>query len=151
MLVQATPADHDLIARMWLAPSTANWIEPPDHGEIASAIDAGFAFLWHKNGQAVGFAILMTWVPRVMGLSAFVSDQPGQGQPFLRAVLAHIFGPLNAHRVGLDCTTDNVRAIRLYENIGFQNEGRVRECWQRPAGDWTDCELYGLLAREWRP
>ena len=151
MLVQATPADHDLIARMWLAPTTTHWIEPPDDGEIAHAIDAGFAFLWQQDRQAIGFAVLMTWVPRVMGLSAFVSTLPGQGQPFLHAVLGHIFGPLNAHRVGLDCTTVNARAIRLYENAGFQHEGRVRECWQRPDTHWTDCDLYGLLAREWRP
>lgn len=151
MLVQATPADHDLIEGLWLAPTTTHWIEPPENDEIASAIDAGLAFLWQHNGQAVGFAVLMTWVPRVMGLSAFVSALPGQGQPFLRAVLGHIFGPLNAHRVGLDCTTDNVRAIRLYDNAGFQNEGRVRECWQRSTGQWTDCDLYGLLEREWQP
>ena len=149
MLVQATPADHDLIEAMWLAPANANWVEPPEPGEVAAAIGAGFAFLWVPKDEPVGFAVLMTWVPRVMGISVIACTEPGQGAPFLRAILDHIFGTLNAHRIGLDVTADNTRALRLYERLGFIREGQVRECWLRPAGDWTDCILLGLLAREW--
>lgn len=150
MMVQATPADHDLIERMWLAPANANWVEPPEPGEVAEAIAANLAFLWQINGQPVGFAVLMPWVPRVMGLSVIACTEPGQGEPFLRAVLSHTFTTLNAHRIGFDVTADNARALRLYERLGFVREGLIRECWQRPAGDWTDCTLMGLLARDWR-
>jgi ribosomal protein S18 acetylase RimI-like enzyme len=122
--------------------------------EIEASLAAGLAFLWQAPGadpgQARGMAVLMTWVPRVLGLSVLACP-PGQGRPFLGAILAQVFGPLNAHRIGLDVTTDNTRAIRLYEHLGFQREGHVRECWQRPAGDWVDCYLYGLLAKEWTP
>jgi L-amino acid N-acyltransferase YncA len=155
MLRQARPSDLPLIDALWRAPQNARWIEPPDDGEIAQAIEAGHAFLWHVNGQTLGFATLMIWVPRVYGLSA-ISCASGQGKPLLRAVLAHVFGPLNAHRIGFDVTADNARAIRLYESLGFRCEGRIRECWQRPAtkdhpSDWADCLLMGLLAREWQP
>jgi RimJ/RimL family protein N-acetyltransferase len=149
MLRLATERDHDWIADAWLAPTNAQWIEPPEDGEIAAAIGRGEAFLWEVEGEVTGFATIMTWVPQVYGLSALVSTRTGQGEPLLRAVLARVFGPLNGHRIGFDVTVDNMRALRLYERLGFQREGHIRECWKRPAGDWTDCYLMGLLAREW--
>jgi RimJ/RimL family protein N-acetyltransferase len=69
----------------------------------------------------------------------------------LRALLSRVFGPLKAHRIGFDVTADNARALALYPKLGFQREGLVRECWRRPAGDWVDCALLGLLAREYQP
>lgn len=148
MLRQARPTDLPLIDALWRAPGNALWIEPPEDGEIDTAIAQDLAFLWEIPGQPPGMAVLMTWVPRVMGLSA-ITCPPGQGKPFFRALLAHVFGPLNAHRIGFDVTADNARAIALYESFGFIREGHIRECWQRPSGDWVDCYLYGLLAKEW--
>lgn len=150
MLRQAEARDQALIEALWRAPANANWIEPPEAGEVGDAIAQGLGFLWEAPGQPTGLAMLMTWVPRVMGLSAIACPQ-GQGTPFLRAVLGQVFGPMNAHRIGLDVTADNARAIALYEKLGFQREGVLRECWQRPAGDWTNCLLMGLLARDWQP
>lgn len=150
-LIKARPEDEALIAQLWQAPSNANWIEPPEPGEISAAIDSGLAFLWQVGGTSMGAAVMMTWVPRVFGLSAIMVQSPGHGGPFLRALLAEVFGPLDGHRIGLDVTADNARAIALYGSCGFSEEGRVRECWQRPDGAWVDCLLFGLLAKEWRP
>ncbi len=160
MLRQARLSDLPLIDALWRAPENTLWIEPPEAGEIETSVAQGLAFLWESQGQPPGFAVLMTWVPRVMGLVA-IACPPGQGKAFLRALLAQVFGPaslggLNAHRIGFDVTADNARAIRLYESFGFTREGHIRECWQRPdlpdrAGDWADCYLYGLLAKEWTP
>jgi RimJ/RimL family protein N-acetyltransferase len=151
MLRRAVQRDLDLIRTLWQAPGNANWIEPPDEGEIEESITRGFAFLWEIDGKPVGFAVMMTWVPQVFGLTALGTTQPGQGEPMLRALLARVFGPLKAHRIGFDVTADNTRALRLYEKLGFQREGLIRECWKRPGGDWVDCYLLGLLAREYRP
>ena len=151
MLRRATARDQGLIEGLWLAPANAQWIEPPEDGEIADAIEHGHAFLWDADGAVVGFATILSWVPQVYGLAALVSTRPGQGEPLLRAVLARVFGPLKGHRIGFDVTVDNVRALHLYEKLGFQREGHIRECWKRPPGDWVDCYLMGLLAREWRP
>ena len=157
MLRQARTTDLPTLDALWRAPENAAWIEPPEDGEIEAALDKGLAYLWQAPNQPVdqppGMAVMMTWVPRVMGLSA-ITCPPGQGKPFFRALLAQVFGPqtlggLNAHRIGFDVTADNARAIRLYESFGFTREGHIRECWQRPSGDWVDCYLYGLLAKEW--
>ena len=148
MLRQARSLDLPQIDALWRAPANAPWIEPPEGGEIAASIDQGHSFVWQPDGVVTGFAVLMTWVPRVYGLSAIVCP-PGQGAPFLRAVLGQVFGPLKGHRIGLDVTSDNTRAVRLYDKLGFQREGLIRECWERSPGDWADCYLMGLLAREW--
>ncbi len=66
-------------------------------------------------------------------------------------MLATVFGPRGGHRIGFDVTVDNTRALRLYDRLGFRREGHIRECWLRPDGQWVDCLLLGLLAREWRP
>lgn len=151
MLRRATARDHHLIETLWLAPANAQWIEPPEDGEIGGAIEEGNAFLWEIEGKPAGFATILSWVPQVYGLAALATTVPGQGEPLLRAVLARVFGPLKGHRIGFDVTVDNARALRLYEKLGFQREGHIRECWKRPQGDWVDCYLMGLLAREWRP
>ncbi len=151
MLRRAAPEDATLIEALWRAPQNTPWIQPPEDGEIEEAIAAGHAFLWDVTGQTLGFATVMTWVPRVFGIAALATSQPGVGNPFLRAVLAQVFGPLEAHRIGFDVTVDNARALQLYERLGFQREGHIRECWHRPQGEWVDCYLMGLLQREWRP
>jgi GNAT superfamily N-acetyltransferase len=151
MLRLATDREEALIAGLWLRPQNALWIEPPEEGAIAEAIAAEHAFLWEVEGEVAGFATVMTWVPEVFGLSALATTLPGQGEPLLRALLDRVFGPLRGHRIGFDVTVDNTRALRLYERLGFQREGQIRECWKRPQGDWVDCYLMGLLEREWRP
>lgn len=150
MLRRARISDLPRVDALWRARENAPWIEPPEEGEIEAAIAQSFCYLWEGPGPQPGFAVLMTWVPRVFGLSA-IACPPGQGTPFLRAVLAEVFGPLKAHRIGLDVTADNARAIGLYEKLGFRREGLIRECWQRPDGDWSDCYLMGLLGRDWAP
>ncbi len=59
-----------------------------------------------------GFASLISRHPGVCGLSALGTTQTGIGEPFLQAILAEMFDPLAAHRLGLDVTADNARAWR---------------------------------------
>jgi RimJ/RimL family protein N-acetyltransferase len=151
MLRMAGPPDAAPITALWTAPANAMWIEPPEEGQVAEAIDAGNAFVWQLGGEVHGFATIFPWVPRVWGLAALAVTRPGTGELLLRAVLAEVFGPRGGHRIGLDVTTDNVRALRLYDRLGFRREGLLRECWLRPDGAWVDCHMMGLLAREWQP
>jgi ribosomal protein S18 acetylase RimI-like enzyme len=151
MLRLARGDEAGLIADIWGLPQHRMWIEPPDSDEIADAIAADNGLLWEVDGEVLGFATLLTWVPGVWGLSALAVTRPGQGEPLLRAILAEVFGPRDAHRIGFDVTADNARALRLYERLGFRREGLIRECWLRPDGAWVDCVLLGLLRREWQP
>jgi putative acetyltransferase len=151
MLRPARMSEAGLLRDLWLMPQNRRWIEPPEDGEVEDAITRGHAFLWETGGSVTGFATLLTWVPQVWGIGALAVTRPGQGEPLLRALLAHVFADQGGHRIGFDVTTDNARALALYERLGFQREGLIRECWRREDGLWADCHLMGLLARDWRP
>ena len=144
----AAAADLPFVAAHWPAPGHALWIDPPDPGEIAAARKAGLLFLWGPPGAPEGFAALTGWTPGVYGLRAIVTTRRGTGRPFLPAVLDHAFYTHRAHRLGLDVTADNARAIAFFQAAGFVQEGRWRECWLRPDGHWVDCLLFAMLARD---
>lgn len=66
----------------------------------------------------------------------------------LSLVLDFAFSQLNLHRVYLKVAAANTRAIRLYEKMGFQLEGRLRDDLYQD-GAYGDLLLYGLLRSEW--
>ncbi len=147
----ALPTDASLIGRLWTNADWAEHIDPPAPDQIGAAIAAGLAFVWRPETEVLGFAVLTQWHDGVYGLAALVATRKGVGRPLMHSVLAHVFGPLNAHRISLDVTADNTRALRFFAATGFQAEGVLRECWRRPSGTWVDCVFMGLLAREWQP
>jgi RimJ/RimL family protein N-acetyltransferase len=50
----------------------------------------------------------------------------GHGTEAVALLLAHAFGDLGLHRVGLEVFPENERAIRAYEKAGFRREGVLR-------------------------
>ncbi|OYU37646.1 MAG: hypothetical protein CFE33_19710 [Pseudorhodobacter sp. PARRP1] len=149
MLRPATAEDLAGIEALWLAEERD--IDPPEPLQIAAAAQAGLLFVWQLQGAVAGFAALKRWHPGVFSLAAVVSTKPGQGRALVRAVQAQVFTVLGGHRLGLDTTYDNARALHLFESTGFVREGVMRECWQRPDGEWADCIFMAILARDWRP
>lgn len=148
----ATAGDAAFVAALWTAPAHAAFLTPPHDGQIAAGIADETLLIWQVDGQAAGFVALVEWVPQVWGIEAMVVVTPrqGHGAALLRATLDEVFLRRGAHRLGLDATVDNHAALALYARLGFVIEGRWRECWQRPGGDWVDCLFLSLLAREWR-
>ena len=72
----------------------------------------------------------------------------GYMQEAVRAVLAHCFTVLNAHRVEAEIEPNNVRSARLAQRLGFQREGLLRDrlfVADRPRTQ----QMYGLLRSEW--
>ena len=151
MLRRARPQEAGYVARLWTLPAHENFIDPPDAEQIATALAEGLLFAWDQDGAAAGFACLHRWHDGVYGLQAMVVERPGIGAALLQALLTEVFGSMGAHRLGLDVTADNARALRFFSAAGFQHEGVMRECWQRPAGDWVDCVFMAILARDWQP
>jgi RimJ/RimL family protein N-acetyltransferase len=72
----------------------------------------------------------------------------GFGTEALRALLEWGFGTLNLNRIYLRVFADNLRAIRSYEKLGFELEGRMRQDDFRD-GAYRDTLLMGLLREEW--
>ncbi|HEX5332365.1 MAG TPA: GNAT family protein [Cellulomonas sp.] len=73
----------------------------------------------------------------------------GYGTEAIQLVLGLAFDGFGLHRVGLDVLSINTRARAIYENIGFQVEGRLRDA-ARDGERWCDVIAMGLLEDEFR-
>lgn len=84
----------------------------------------------------------------------YFADIDHQGQGFVtegvKAVLATLFGKMNAHRVRLQCDETNLRSIRVAERCGMTREGYLRENRHNPDGTYSGSFIYGLLESEYQ-
>jgi len=73
----------------------------------------------------------------------------GYGKEIMKCLMDHAFKELGFHRLSLTVIATNARAVKLYRELGFVEEGRTREgVWQD--GAWQDAIQMGMLEREWR-
>ena len=72
----------------------------------------------------------------------------GYGADAVQTLVAFGFYTLNLNRVYLRVFADNARAIRCYEKVGFQLEGRLRQD-NYNNGAYRDTLLMGLLRSDW--
>ena len=105
-------------------------------------------------GDASGFAIFREIGNASGGVELFRLALAGtntrDGAAFVAALLDFAFNDLDAARVWLDASSENLRAQKVYERAGFVLEGRLRRHWYRPClGRTVDLMLYGLLRDEW--
>lgn len=66
-----------------------------------------------------------------------------------QAVVAWAFGQLNLHKVSLHVLTNNERAIRIYESLGFHSEGILRDEQFRDE-QFLGLMLMAVFEDEWR-
>ena len=71
----------------------------------------------------------------------------GYGTDALITFSRFLFTQWNFHRISLDTWDGNIRAIRVYEKVGFKIEGRQREA-RFVLGNYHDAILMGLLQEE---
>ena len=78
-------------------------------------------------------------------------NQQGKGYitEAVTAVLGWLFNHLDAHRVSLECDSNNTRSIHVAERCGFTREGHFRENKKNTDGTFSNTLLFGLLADEW--
>ncbi len=72
----------------------------------------------------------------------------GWGTEAQRVLLDFAFRTIGLERVYLTVSAANARAIRSYEKVGFQLEGRMRNVW-RGAHGLEDGILMAILRAEW--
>lgn len=71
----------------------------------------------------------------------------GFGTQAMQLLAAHAFDTMGLHRLGCRVLDFNARAIKAYEKVGFQVEGRERES-ALIANAWHDDLILGLLDRD---
>jgi len=72
----------------------------------------------------------------------------GYGPEAARLILKHGFEELGLHRVMLEVYSNNPRAVRAYEKVGFVREGTKREAYFRN-GRFHNTLVMGILRSEW--
>lgn len=117
--------------------------------------------------DALAYAIVELPAERLIGFTTFSALDPdngsvlfhitigerdawghGLGTEATRLMLAHAFGRLGLHRVGLTVFAFNTRAVRAYEKAGFRVEGRLRETVRRDGRYWDEIQM-GILRDDW--
>lgn len=73
----------------------------------------------------------------------------GYGRDAVRVLLRFGFDGLGLHRISLGVFAFNTRALHVYRELGFTEEGRIRDHWFRD-GAWHDDVRMAILAEEWR-
>ena len=85
--------------------------------------------------------------------SIFIGDRSarggGTGSEATRLTLRYAFEVLNLHRVWLKTSSDNAGAVAMYQKLGFQQEGCLRQ-HEFKNGRYVDKLLFGLCADEFR-
>lgn len=72
----------------------------------------------------------------------------GLGREAFQLLLDYAFLEMNLHKVYLRVFSFNERAIRLYQKLGFQTEGELKEQIYRN-GSWHHVLYMGLLKRDY--
>ena len=84
-----------------------------------------------------------------LSIGAAADRGRGHGTDMLKALLAFGFASLRLERIELDCYDFNPDAHRLYQRVGFVDEGVARHRIFRE-GRYADLYKMSMLADEWR-
>lgn len=137
----------------------ANLAKPKTSAELDAWLAAS-----HKDGvlfavrkvefqDLIGFVHIdsILWNQRVAWLAMALGPRywgQGYGTEALDLTIRYAFTEMNLRRLQLTVFANNLRAVRLYERVGFQLEGRFRQFLERDR-TFEDMLLYGLLQSDW--
>ncbi len=122
--------------------------------ETRSGEDGGAVAVIEKaSGHMIGHMPFHPWLaPQTHEIGwAFHREHQGKGYATeaARALLAHAFDVLKAHRVIATCQPENSASWRVAEKLGLRREGHFRACIYRAPGIWWDEYFYAVLAEEY--
>ncbi|MFW5696364.1 MAG: GNAT family N-acetyltransferase, partial [Phototrophicaceae bacterium] len=117
---------------------------------LASDDRAPFIIAAATDGRAIGEVVLLNIdtdnrsASLRVALFSSADFNQGYGAEAMRLALRHAFEALRLHRVELDVFDFNPRAIRVYEKVGFVQEGLLRDTlhWE---GTYHNTIIMGIL------
>lgn len=111
-----------------------------------------FAICLNESNDHIGNVSLfdINYIDSNAGLTVFIGDEENRGSGFgteaVELLLRYAFDYLNLHKVYCKTNAENP-AVGLYKNIGFKQEGMLRE-QSYEYGEYVDKIKMGILARE---
>ena len=123
------------------------------HRQTMTGEDARYFVADSENGTLTAYVIVrgLAESSGSLELKRIVVATPGQGlgRSLLKEIMHVVFDDLRAHRLFLDVFEDNVRARHVYESLGFQYEGVMREAALRD-GVYCNLHLMSILSSEYQ-
>jgi aminoglycoside 6'-N-acetyltransferase len=151
------PGDASALAAILADPTVARWWQTHDaDAEAASmAADRDIA-LWlvEEGGSVVGLIQAHEETEpmyRHAGIDICLAEagqSRGLGADAVRAVARWLIDVRGHHRLTIDPSLENERAIRTYASVGFRPVGTMRSYERWRDGTWHDGLLMDLLAGE---
>jgi UDP-4-amino-4,6-dideoxy-N-acetyl-beta-L-altrosamine N-acetyltransferase len=132
-------------------------ISPEEHGEYLKGLkkrDDAKAWVVYCGIEPVGFAQLsrIDRKNRNAEWGVYIGDNKmrgkGIGSLAVIGLMRYAFEELMLQRIHTKVLGNNLSAIKLYEKLGFKEEGRLRKDLLRE-GEYIDVVIMGLLKEEW--
>lgn len=151
LAVLATFLAHPSV-RHWFGSDTVDDLRPWPEG-ARSELD-GQPFTIEIDGQVAGW-LQVSEEPtpdyRHAGLDIMLGpdfQDRGAGPAALKLAARWMVEELGHHRITIDPSVDNPRAIAAYRKVGFRDVGVMRRYGRNADGTWSDALLMDLLADE---
>jgi RimJ/RimL family protein N-acetyltransferase len=118
-----------------------------------SGMPAKICFRIDLKAEPIGQVCIknIKWINHKAELSMFIRKDmqgKGYGSSAFRAIITFGFNRLNLYRLEGEVIDGNTASIRLLEQNGFVEEGRLREA-KFVNGVYKDLLRFGLLRKEW--
>jgi len=143
LAIERTPMAREFVGQ---------WSEERHHAALVGG-DARYYISETEWGEVQAYAILrgIQETSRAIELKRIVVAVPerGLGRRIIEELMRIAFRELGAHRLFLDVYEDNARARHIYESLGFQYEGVMREAAHRD-GHWCNLRLMSILESEYK-
>ncbi|WP_248959792.1 GNAT family N-acetyltransferase [Sphaerisporangium perillae] len=160
------PPDAETLWRWHGDPEVMRWMDAPyppslaqtrkqleerrtdSYGDLNLMIDT-------LDGRTIGIVALREAEPETgdAKLDIYLGEKDTWGQGYatdaMRVICRYGFDRMRLHRISLTTIAENTAARRVYEKVGFVDEGRMREAFRRD-GKWHDKIIMGLLEGELR-
>jgi RimJ/RimL family protein N-acetyltransferase len=162
----STEEDFELLQAWWLDPQvmvlqSTNAVSLRSRESIISMFktwsqisDSGFGYsiVRKQDNKLIGHIALwgITAKDRCASLGILLDKSVwglGYGTEALMLALHYGFSELNLHRIQLEVSASNERAMQSYRKTGFREEGRRRQAFFRN-GHWQDQVQMAILAEE---
>ncbi|QMS88003.1 GNAT family N-acetyltransferase [Nostoc edaphicum CCNP1411] len=123
-----------------------------EHSSNLHCADKHYLMIENVSGETQGYAILsgLQSPNRSIELTRIIVAEPGlgYGKRALRIILKKVFEDYNAHRCWLDVFEHNQRARHVYQSVGFQEEGVLREAL-RQKDKYSSLVIMSILENEY--
>lgn len=119
--------------------------------EIADKNHLVFIFRRKEDSLIVGYALIrLDFKSDIFELRRIVIShkQMGYGKEVLKALIKYAFEERNTNRFWLDVYPDNVVGIKLYEGMGLNRDGVLRQNYKSERG-YLDQIIYSMLKCEY--